>query len=46
MKYVRELKVNNDYEVIVVRGGPAGVAAAVASAREGAKHYLSKVLLL
>ncbi len=36
----REIKVFRETEVVVVGGGPAGVAAAVASARTGAKTVL------
>ena len=32
-----KIKVNNQWDVIVVGGGPAGCAAATAAAREGAK---------
>ena len=35
-----ELKLNDEYEVIVVGGGPAGCSAAIASARKGAKTLL------
>lgn len=38
--FSRELPLNTDYDVIVAGGGPAGVAAACASAREGAKTLL------
>jgi len=34
------LKLNEEYEVIVCGGGPAGCAAAIAAAREGAKTLL------
>ena len=32
-----EIKLNDEYEVIIVGGGPAGCAAAIAAARKGAK---------
>jgi len=35
-----EIKYNDEYEVIVAGGGPAGCAAAIASARKGAKTLL------
>ncbi len=37
---VRDIPVNDQYEVIVVGGGPAGCAAAASAAREGAKTLL------
>jgi glycine/D-amino acid oxidase-like deaminating enzyme len=36
----RDVPLNNDYEVIVVGGGPAGCTAAAAAAREGAQTLL------
>lgn len=36
----KPILVNNEYEVIVVGGGPAGCAAAISSARAGAKTLL------
>ena len=36
----RKIPVNDEYEVIVVGGGPAGCAAAASAAREGAKTLL------
>ena len=40
MIYTREIPENNEYDVIVAGGGPAGCAAATASARLGAKTLL------
>ena len=36
----KELPVHEGYDVIVAGGGPSGIAAAVAAAREGAKTLL------
>ena len=36
----RQIQLNDEYEVIVAGGGPAGCAAAIASARRGAKTLL------
>ena len=36
----REIPLNDEYDVIVAGGGPAGCAAAIAAAREGAKTLL------
>ena len=36
----REIPLNDEYDVIVVGGGPAGCSAAIAAAREGAKTLL------
>lgn len=40
IRYGREIPVIGQYDVIVAGGGPAGVAAAVSSAREGVKTLL------
>ena len=43
MEYIlqhRSIKLNDEYEVIVVGGGPSGCAAAIAAARRGAKTLL------
>ena len=40
MIFQRDILVVDEYEVIVVGGGPAGCTAAAASAREGAKTLL------
>jgi hypothetical protein len=39
----KSIPLNNEYEVIVVGGGPAGCTAAAAAAREGAKTLLIEV---
>ena len=36
----KDLTVHNDYDIIVAGGGPSGIAAAVAAAREGVKTLL------
>ena len=38
--YSREISVNNDYDIIVAGGGPAGCAAAISAAQEGKKVLL------
>ena len=38
----RKLPLDDSWDVIVIGGGPAGCAAAVASAREGAKTLLAE----
>ena len=38
--YSREIPVVDDYEIIVIGGGPAGCAAAAAAGREGKKTLL------
>lgn len=39
-QFKREIPVSDNYDVIVVGGGPSGCAAAISSAREGAKTLL------
>jgi len=43
--YNRRLKVSGSYDVIVAGGGFAGVCAAVAAARKGAKTLESAIFL-
>ncbi|MBE5776190.1 MAG: FAD-dependent oxidoreductase [Clostridiales bacterium] len=40
VRFDKEIPLNREYEVIVIGGGPAGCAAAAASARHGAKTLL------
>ena len=40
VKYSRSLPVEVDVDVLVAGGGPAGVAAAVAAARSGARVFI------
>ena len=44
MKFERDIKVVNNYDVIVVGSGPAGVAAAVTAGRNGVKTLLIESL--
>ena len=40
ISFAREIPINEDYDIIVAGGGPAGCAAAIAAARGGAKVLL------
>jgi ribulose 1,5-bisphosphate synthetase/thiazole synthase len=40
INYTKQLKVQGTYDVVVAGSGPAGICAAVAAAREGAKVAL------
>ena len=40
MEYRREIEIRKTYDVIVAGAGPAGICAAVAAARSGAKVAL------
>ena len=42
IEYTRELPLDDTYDVIVAGGGPAGCAAAIAAARDGAKVFLAE----
>lgn len=42
IKYNKELEIRHDVDVLVVGGGPSGVAAAVSAARQGAKVFLAE----
>lgn len=42
VSFTRELPVRHDVDVFVAGGGPAGVAAAIAAARQGAKVFLAE----
>ena len=42
LTYERKLHVRYDVDVFVVGGGPAGCAAAIAAARQGAKVFLAE----
>jgi len=40
--FQKEIEVRHEVDVLVVGGGPAGIAAAVAAARQGAKVFLAE----
>ncbi|NLC44608.1 MAG: FAD-dependent oxidoreductase [Clostridiales bacterium] len=40
--FQREIEVRHDVDILVVGGGPAGIAAAVVAARQGAKVFLAE----
>ena len=42
LNYSKELEIKYDVDVLVVGGGPAGVAAAVSAADEGASVFLAE----
>jgi flavin-dependent dehydrogenase len=42
LTFQREIEIRHDVDVLVVGGGPAGVAAAVTAARQGAKGLFSR----
>lgn len=42
LTFQREIEIRHDVDVLVVGGGPAGVAAAVTAARQGAKVFLAE----
>ncbi|GAF96810.1 unnamed protein product, partial [marine sediment metagenome] len=42
LRFQREIPIRHDVEVFVAGGGPAGVAAAVAAAREGRSVFLAE----
>jgi flavin-dependent dehydrogenase len=42
ISFQREIEVRHDVDVLVVGGGPAGVAAAVTAARQGARVFLAE----
>jgi hypothetical protein len=44
LKVNRNISLNKEYDVIIIGGGPSGCAAAIASAREGAKTLIIEAM--